>query len=434
MAKFLINGGKPLNGEIRVQGSKNAATKMMIASLLTDEECVLENFPQIGDTEITAELCRSIGSEIIIKDQKARLETKDIKNHLAVSLTRRNRIPILALGPLLARKGNAEVPVLGGDKIGPRPIDLHFQALRALGANIEILEDRYRASAPNGLKGARISFRYPSVGATENAVLAAVLAKGRTLIQNAATEPEVIELIKMLQKMGAIIGLGANRMIFIDGVERLKGVVHRVLPDRNEAVSFACLIVGAGGKAKIKNAIQEHLITFLNALRRIGGEYQVEKDGIVFLRDRSRPLKAIELETDTHPGFMTDWQQPFVVLLTQSDGVSVIHETIYEDRFGYVEDLNLMGANIKVFSKCLGELPCRFNGQGFNHSAVISGSTILNGNNLKVRDLRSGIAHIIAALIAKGESVIEGVEEIDRGYEKIDERLKMLGAEIKRIN
>ena len=434
MAKFLISGGRPLNGEIQVQGSKNAATKMMVASLLTDEECVLENFPEIGDAEITAELCRSIGSEIDIKDNKARLKTKEIKNHLAVSLTRRNRIPILALGPLLARKGNAEVPVLGGDKIGPRPVDLHFQALRALGANIEILEDRYRASAPNGLKGARISFRYPSVGATENAVLAAVLAKGRTLIQNAATEPEVIELIKMLQKMGAIIGLGANRMIFIDGVERLKGVVHRVLPDRNEAVSFACLIVGAGGKAKIKNAIQEHLITFLNALRRIGGEYQVEKDGIVFLRDRSRPLKAIELETDTHPGFMTDWQQPFVVLLTQSDGVSVIHETIYEDRFGYVEDLNLMGANIKVFSKCLGELPCRFNGQGFNHSAVISGSTILNGNNLKVRDLRSGIAHIIAALIAKGESVIEGVEEIDRGYEKIDERLKMLGAEIKRIN
>lgn len=430
MAKFFISGGKPLNGEILVQGSKNAATKMMVASLLTDEECVLENFPQIGDAEITAELCRSIGSEISVKDGKARLKTKEIKNHPIVSLTRRNRIPILALGPLLAREGRAEVPILGGDKIGPRPVDLHLQALRALGAEIEILEDRYRASAPNGLKGARISLRYPSVGATENAVLAAVLARGRTLIQNAATEPEVMELIKMLQKMGAIIGLGANRMIFIDGVGKLKGTVHRILPDRNETVSLACLAVGSGGKVKIKNAVQEHLITFLNALRRIGGEYQVEKDGIVFWRER--PLKAIELETDTHPGFMTDWQQPFVVLLTQSDGVSVIHETIYEDRFGYVEDLNLMGANIKVFSKCLGELPCRFNGQSFNHSAVISGSTILNGNNLKVRDLRSGIAHIIAALIAKGDSVIEGVEEIDRGYERIDERLRSLGANIVR--
>ncbi len=432
MSKFLVSGGKPLSGEIRVQGSKNAATKMMVASLLTDEECVLENFPEIGDAEITAELCRSIGSEISVKDRKARLKTKEIKNHPVVSLTRRNRIPILALGPLLAREGRAEVPILGGDKIGPRPVDLHLQALRALGAEIEILEDRYRASAPNGLKGARISLRYPSVGATENAVLAAVLARGRTLIQNAATEPEVMELIKMLQKMGAIIGLGANRMIFIDGVGKLKGTTHRILPDRNETVSLACLAVGSGGKVKIENAVQEHLITFLNALRRIGGEYQVEKDGIVFWRER--PLKAIELETDTHPGFMTDWQQPFVVLLTQSDGVSVIHETIYEDRFGYVDDLNLMGANIKVFSKCLGELPCRFNGQSFNHSAVISGSTILNGNNLKVRDLRSGIAHIIAALIAKGDSVIEGVEEIDRGYEKIDERLKTLGAVIKRID
>ncbi|MEK7193832.1 MAG: UDP-N-acetylglucosamine 1-carboxyvinyltransferase [Patescibacteria group bacterium] len=430
--RFIINGGKPLNGEIMVQGSKNAATKMMVASLLTDEECILENFPQIGDTEITAELCRSIGSKIDVREGTARIKTRNIKNPVAVSFTRRNRIPILTLGPLLARAGKAEVPVLGGDKIGPRPVDLHLDALRALGAEINILEDRFRASASAGLKGAKIQFKFPSVGATENVILAAVLAKGKTTIKNAATEPEVIDLIKMLQKMGAIIGLGANRIIYIEGVKKLKGVVHKILPDRNEAVSFACLSVGTNGKIKIKNAVQEHLITFLNALRRIGGEYQVEADGITFWGERA--LEASELETDTHPGFMTDWQQPFAVLLTQAEGVSVIHETIYEDRFGYAEDLNLMGANIKVFSKCLGELPCRFNGQNHNHSAVISGPTLLKDAKLKVRDLRSGITHIIAALIAQGESVVEGIEEIDRGYEKIDERLRKLGANIKRLN
>jgi UDP-N-acetylglucosamine 1-carboxyvinyltransferase len=431
MSKFLINGGKSLNGEIKVQGSKNAATKMMVASLLTDEECILENFPQIGDTEITADLCRSLGSKTDIKNGTARIKTQDIKNPVAVLLTRRNRIPILTLGPLLARTGRAEVPVLGGDKIGPRPVNLHLKALMALGAEIEILEDRFRASAPQGLKGARIQFKFPSVGATENAILAAVLANGKTTIKNAAIEPEVIDLIKMLQKMGAIIGLGANRTIYIEGVKKLKGTIHRLLPDRNEAVSFACLAAASGGKVKIRDALQEHLITFLNALRKIGGEYSVEDDGIAFWRNGK--LISTEIETDTHPGFMTDWQQPFAVLLTQAEGVSVVHETIYEDRFGYAEDLNLMGANIKVFSKCLGELSCRFNGKGYGHSAVISGPTSLKGSRLKVRDLRSGIAHIIAALIAEGKSEIEGVEEIDRGYERLDERLRNLGAGIKRI-
>jgi UDP-N-acetylglucosamine 1-carboxyvinyltransferase len=334
------------------------------------------------------------------------------------------------LGPLLSRTGAAEVPILGGDKIGPRPVDLHLEALGALGAKIEVLEDRFQAKAPNGLKGARIRFRFPSVGATESAILAAALAKGKTVIENAATEPEVIDLIKMLQKMGAIIGLGADRVIYIEGVKKLSGTTHRVLPDRNEAVSFACLAVASGGIIKVEDAIQEHLITFLNALRKVGGEYSVEDDDIVFSRDGK--LMPTEIETDTHPGFMTDWQQPFAVLLTQAEGTSVIHETIYEDRFGYTLDLNSMGANIKVFSKCMGELSCRFNGQGRNHSAVISGPTPLKGTALKVRDLRSGIAHLVAALVAKGESVIEGVEEIERGYERIDERLRLLGAEIER--
>ena len=429
--KFIIQGGNKLTGEIQLAGAKNAATKMMIASLLTAEECVLKNFPAIGDAEITAELCRAIGSEIKREGLTLTIRTSEIKNSRVHGVSRRNRIPILALGPLLARVGEAEVPILGGDKIGPRPVDIHLEALKAMGAEIEVGEESFRASAPQGLRGARISLRYPSVGATENSLLAAVTAKGRTVISNAATEPEIIDLIKMLQKMGAIIELGANRTIYIDGVEKLHGVEHTILPDRNEAVSFACLAVATDGHVLVKGAIQEHLLTFLNVVRRMGGEYQVLPEGILFWR--ARPLHAVTVETDTHPGYMTDWQQPLAIVLVGAEGASVIHETVYEDRFGYAEDLNLMGANIKVFTKCLGELPCRFSAMAHAHSALISGPTALSGTRLAVRDLRAGIAQVIAALTAKGESVIEGIEELDRGYEKLDERLRALGADMKRI-
>lgn len=432
--KLIINGGKKLTGEIILSGSKNAATKMMIASLLTNEPCFLENFPIIGDTEITAELCRTIGSKIVLdkKNNILKIHTPRIKKFKVNSLTRRNRIPILALGPLLARVGKAEVPIVGGDKIGPRPVDIHLNALQEMGAVIKTSSTSYKASAPKGLHGAKINFRFPSIGATENIILTAVLAQGRTTITNAATEPEIVELIKMLQKMGAIIELGANRAIYIDGVEKLKGITHEVLPDRIEAASFACLAIATNGRVLVKKARQQDMITFLNALRRIGGEYEVTNEGITFYR--SRPLKAIKVETDTHPGFMTDWQQPFVALLTQANGVSEIHETIYEDRFGYTQDLNLMGANIKVFSRCLGELSCRFDGKNFFHSASIKGPTSLRAANLIVRDLRSGIVNVIAALMARGQSTIEGIDEIDRGYFKLDKRLKNLGANIRRVS
>lgn len=429
--RFIINGGKPLRGTIEVKGSKNATTKMMIVSLLTDEECVLENFPSIGDTAITQELCEHIGATVVVDGSTARLHTPAIKSHRVTQLTRRNRIPILALGPLLSRVGKAEVPVLGGDKIGARPVDIHLDGLKQLGAEITHDDKFFYASAPNGLHGATITLRYPSVGATENIILASVLAKGRTVIHNAAVEPEIMDIILLLQKMGAIIGLGSDRTIYIEGVKKLHGARHRILPDRNEAVSFACLgLVSPGNEVKVQNAAQKDLITFLNAVRKIGGEYRIEDDGITFFR--TGELLASEVETDTHPGFMTDWQQPFLILLTQAVGTSVIHETVYEDRFGYTEELRAMGANVAVFSKCLGELPCRYNGQGFPHSAIVSGPTPLKGITLKVRDLRAGMAHMIAALVAEGESTIEGIEEIDRGYEDLDTRLKALGADIVR--
>lgn len=429
--KFIIQGGNKLEGEIQLAGAKNAATKMMIASLLTAEECTLKNFPGIGDAEITADLCRAIGSEISRSGSVFKIKTPEIKNSKVSGLSRRNRIPILALGPLLARVGEAEVPVLGGDKIGPRPVDIHFEALKAMGAEIEIGSESYRATAKNGLHGAKIALRYPSVGATENSLLAAVTAKGKTVISNAATEPEIIDLIKMLQKMGAIIELGANRTIYIEGVEKLSGVEHAILPDRNEAVSFACLAVAANGRVLVRGAIQEHLLTFLNVIRRMGGEYRVVPEGIYFWRKHN--LRSVEVETDTHPGYMTDWQQPLAIVLTQAEGVSKIHETVYEDRFGYANDLNLMGADIKVFTKCLGELPCRFSGEEHPHSTMVQGPTSLRPTNLKVRDLRAGIALVIAVLVADGRSEIDGIEELDRGYERIDERLRNLGASIQRV-
>lgn len=429
--KFIVRGGKSLEGNIRLSGAKNAATKILIASLLTDEECILENFPEIGDTKIVLELCGMLGSAIETGDHTVKIRTKEITNTKISGLSRRNRIPILALGPLLTRVGVGEVPVVGGDKIGPRPVDMHLESLKLLGAEVETDGTSYKAKAPHGLKGTEITLKYPSVGATEQIVMAAVLARGKTILRNAAVEPEIMDLVKVLQKMGAIIELGTNRVISVYGVEKLRGFKHKILPDRNEAVSFACLAVATAGKIFVEGAEQEHLITFLNSLRRIGGEYDVAENGIWFWR--ARELNGIKVETDTHPGFMTDWQQPFTILLTQANGASVIHETVYEDRFGYTKDLNLMGADITVVNECLGDLPCRFKDSLCPHSAIIQGPTKLKGREITVPDIRAGIAHLLAALVAEGESTIKGVQEIDRGYEKIDERLKTLGADIKRI-
>lgn len=430
--KFLVRGGRPLKGEVKLAGSKNAATKLMLATLLSDEPSVLSNFPDIGDTAIAAELCRDIGSEITQKGGLLAIATPDIRRNKVLALSRRNRIPILALGPLLARTGEAEVPIVGGDKIGPRPVDFHIGALRALGAEIETTPQSYAASAPHGLRGAEIKLDFPSVGATEQVILAAVLARGETSILNAALEPEIMSLVRMLQKMGAIIELGANRDIHIQGVERLCGIRHDVPPDRNEAVSFACLAVATSGDVLVRGAIQENLITFLNVVRKLGAEYEVRDEGIRFWRPNS--LKALDIETAPHPGFMTDWQQPLAVLLTQAKGVSRIHETIWEDRFGYAEDLNALGARIAVSTECPAGRACRFKGKGFRHAAAIEGPTPLeaDGKALTVRDLRAGMIDIIAALVSEGETEIDGIEEIDRGYERIDERLRELGADITR--
>jgi UDP-N-acetylglucosamine 1-carboxyvinyltransferase len=449
MEKLIIKGGKKLEGSVRVKGAKNAIGKMLMASLLTEEEVVLKNVPNNQETEIAIEICSQIGSEIEREGDIVRARTPKIKNSRVTELTRRNRIPILALGPLLARVGEGEIPFAGstiqpgsvaelqaavsktgGDKIGARPVDFHIASLQKLGAEVEVKESTIFAKTTK-LTGANIILPYPSVGATENTVLASVLAEGNTTIKNAATEPEITDMIKFLQKMGAIIEFGANREIYIEGVKSLHGAEHSLLPDRIEAASFAIMAIATDGNIFIEGANQEHLITFLNTIRRMGGGYTVEEKGIRFFRENK--LRAAHVETDTHPGFATDWQQPLAVLMTQAKGSSIIHETVYEDRFGYTEDLRRMGAEIEILSKCFGDIPCRFQGKMYKHSAIIHGPTILRSANLEMKDIRAGMAHIIASLVAEGTSEITGVEHIDRGYEDIDGRIRSLGADIERV-
>lgn len=429
--KFVIVGRRPLKGEITVRGSKNAASKMMIASLLTDEACTVENVPNSVEIDITRELCETVGSSVLVRpDGSLRVETKVIRTSLVPQLSRKNRIPILALGPLLHRKGFAEVPVLGGCPIGHRPINFHVAALEKMGIKIERRENSYYAEGKD-IRGAKIDFPFPSVGATENVLLTAVLAKGKTVIKNAAIEPEIVNLIQMLAAMGAKISFAeSKRVIAVTGVERLRGTTWKVMPDRNEIVSFATAAIATKGEIFLKNAEASYLAAFLKKIKEAGVKFSVEKDGIRFFG--SDGYNAVSIETGPHPEFMTDWQQPFCVLLTQARGESIIHETVYEDRFGYTQDLVRMGADIRLSDECRGK-KCRFAGKGFKHTAFVKGPSSLRGTQIAMTDIRAGMAHIIAALAAEGESVISGIEHIDRGYERIDERLRELGADIKRV-
>ena len=432
MKKLLITGGNPCKGEVQISGAKNAASKMMIASLLTDEPVILENVPKQQESAITEEILKTIGTTVSWDDHTVTLHTPKINQTEVLSQSRKNRLSVLFLGPLMHRAGEGFVPVVGGDKIGPRPVNFHLDVLQKMGAVVEQTPDGYRATAPQRLHGVMIDLPYPSVGATESAILTSVLAAGRTVVKNAAIEPEIVELIKMLQKMGAIIEIGLGRQIEVYGVAKLHGCRMRVMPDPLEAVSFACVALGTGGDIFVKGAVHEHLIPFLNTVRRMGAEYEVREDGIRFYC--KGPLNGLKIETDTWPGFRTDWQQPFTVVLTQAQGTSVVHETVWEERFGYTKALNEMGADITLFADCLGEVPCRFKGQNYKHSAVINGPRKLHAATLEVPDIRAGLALVVAALVAEGQSTLTNIEHLDRGYEKLEEKLQSLGADIKVID
>jgi len=430
---YLIEGGNPLQGTARISGAKNAVTKMVIATLLTSDACTLRNVPLIGDLDLTIALCGSLGSEIQLLDHTLTISTPGIHSSVvSTEVGGLNRMAILAVGPLLHRCGEADIPMPGGDRIGLRPIDFHINGLKSMGAEVLEKDGRYHFLNPRGLHGATITLPFPSVMATENFLITAALAKGVTVIENAAMEPEITDLIKLLQKMGAIIEIKIDRRIVIEGVKRLRGASHTLLSDRNEAVSLAIAAYLTKGDVYLQGAQQDTLLTFLNTLSKMQLHFEIDDEGIRFLSD-DRPPPAIALETDVHPGFMTDWQQPFTILLTQADGMSVMHETIYEDRFGYTSALMGMGAHIGLYTKCLGEIPCRFREKQHVHSCVVRGPTPLHGTTLDIPDIRAGCSYILAALCAHGTSQAFGIEHIERGYEDLHLKLRGLGAKIERI-
>lgn len=432
-----ITGGKPLKGHVKAAGAKNAMTKLLVASLLSDKKCVFYNVPNIGDVEVTVALCQEIGMEVNWDRQAGKMEviTKELKTtYVPQRFCGSNRIPILMIGALLGRTDqDIIVPTTGGCPIGQRPVDFHVQALEQLGAIIEYRgmkkEGAYFASAHNGLKGTLINLPYPSVGATENTILAGVTARGNTTIKNAATEPEIIELILFLQKLGAIITVDVDRTIRIKGTRHFHEVEHTVIPDRIEAASWGMAAITTKGRVFVEGAQHVNMVTFLNKIREVGGGFQIKSNGIEFFYDG--PLQGgVHLETDVHPGFMTDWQQPFVVLLTQAAGSSVIHETVYENRFGYTETLREMGADIALFRQCLGGKQCRFASQGFAHSVIVKGPTPLVAKDIHIPDLRAGFAYVMAALIANGTSSISGLPFLERGYENHIKKLEDLEADV----
>jgi UDP-N-acetylglucosamine 1-carboxyvinyltransferase len=429
-----VHGGRPLKGDITVRGAKNFVSKAMVAALLGSTPSTLRNVPEIRDVGIVSSLLRlhGVGVDYDTTTGELAMDTTNLAAADAVQIAAHagsSRIPILLCGPLLHRLGTAVIPDLGGCRIGDRPIDFHLDILQRFGATVTEGPDGLYLTAPHGLKGIKYDLAYPSVGATEQLLLTAVLAEGVTTLHNAAVEPEIKDLIDTLQKMGAIISVDTDRSLTIEGVKRLRGYDHIALTDRIEVGSWAAAALATKGDVFVHGAQQRHMGMFLNVFRKVGGEFEVVNDGIRFFHP-GKDLKSIALQTDVHPGFMTDWQQPLVVALTQAKGLSIVHETVYENRFGFTEALVKMGANVQLYKECLGDKACRFGQRNFKHSAVISGPTPLHAADIEVPDLRGGFSHLIAALAAEGTSNVSGIGIIDRGYENFRDKLAALGARV----
>ncbi len=432
MSQITVRGGKPLVGRVEVRGAKNLVTKAMVAALLGDAPSELRGVPHISDVEVVSKLLQLHGVKIEHADDGTMsLDPTNVKSARMVDIDAHagsSRIPILFCGPLLHQLGEAFIPDLGGCHIGDRPIDYHLEVLRNFGAVIDKQPNGIRLSAPEGLKGAKISLPYPSVGATEQVLLTSVRAEGLTELSGAAVEPEIMDLIAILQKMGAIISVDTDRVIRVEGVKTLGGYAHSALFDRNEAASWAAAALATNGDIFVGGARQQEMMTFLNVFRKVGGAFEIHDDGIRFYHPGG-DLQPVVIETDVHPGFMTDWQQPLVVALTQAKGLSIVHETVYDSRFGFTDALVQMGAQIQIYRECLGGNPCRFGQRNFNHSAVISGPTPLHGADIRVPDLRGGFSHMVAALAAEGTSNVTNVQLISRGYEHFLAKLEALGAD-----
>lgn len=418
MAKFLVQKSGPLKGEVEISGAKNAVLPIMAAALLTKEECTILETPALRDVDVMCQLLESLGAKVKPElDQKqVKIQTENIlENEAPFDLVKKMRASILVIGPLLARTGKAVIPQPGGCAIGKRPIELHLKGLKALGVQIEDKQGSISASVEQ-LKGSDIYLDFPSVGATEVIIMAAVLSEGTTLIENAAQEPEIVDLANFLNKMGARIKGAGTDTIKIEGVDSLRGVTHHVIPDRIEAGTFMVAGVMTKGNILIRNILPDHVKPVTAKLRECGAEIFMTDEGMV-VRGDVNPIISTDIKTLPYPGFPTDMQSPFMALLVVSKGPSVVIETVFENRFMHVGEFNRMGANIKIDGNC----------------AIIPGGKSLQGAKVVATDLRAGAASVLTGLVAEGTTEVSEIYHIDRGYEKFVDKFRGLGATIIRI-
>ena len=418
MEKLVIHGGKPLQGTVRVSGAKNAVLPIIVASMLGTTQSTLTEIPKLADVHTVCDVIASLGVHI----EHPERDTLVIDAHELTSTTapydlvRRMRASFLVMGPLLARKGRAQISLPGGCSIGARPIDLHLKAFEAMGAVINLENGDIEATAPNGLKGAQIYLDFPSVGATENILMAASMADGKTVLENAAEEPEIVDLATYLNRMGANIRGAGTNVIRIEGVKELHGANHAVIPDRIEAGTFMVGAAMTQGNVFVENAISEHLKPLISKLKEVGAEVQEEIDGIRVIGHE--PLRPADIKTLPYPGFPTDMQAQFMALTTICQGTSVVTETVFENRFMHVDEFKRMGAKIRIEGR----------------SAIVEGVPRLKGASVNATDLRAGAALVLAGLVAEGETEVGYLYHIDRGYDNLVLKLQRLGADIVRVN
>jgi UDP-N-acetylglucosamine 1-carboxyvinyltransferase len=419
MDKLTILGNGPMEGCIPISGAKNSALKLMAASLLCEQPLVLTNMPNLADTRFMARLLQSLGVLVEWPTGEAlcRLHAENITSTIApYDLVRKMRATFNVLGPLLARVGHATVSLPGGCAIGARPVDLHLKAFEAMGADIVIEQGYVKAAALRGLKGAHIRFPFVSVGATEHAMLAAVLANGETVLENAACEPEIGDLAICLNACGARVAGHGTPIVTIQGVSKLTGARHDVIADRIEAGTFAIAAAATGGSVVLEGARAEDLAALIDSLRRAGVAIDVESKGIRITRNGRTPLRPVDIETSPHPGFPTDLQAQFMALMTVAEGTSTIRENIFENRFMHAPELNRLGGDITVRG----------------NEAIVRGVPRLHGAQVMATDLRASVSLVIAALVAEGETTVNRIYHLDRGFERLEEKLGRCGAKITR--
>ncbi len=422
MDSITVHGNGPLHGSIPVSGAKNSAIKLMAAAILTDQKLLLTNMPRLADTKFLGRLLQQFGVEVAESghgvDQQTLFDAREIRSTFApYDLVRQMRASFNVLGPLLARTGHAKVSLPGGCTIGARPVDLHIDALTRLGAAIELEEGYVSATAPKGLRGAEIEFPFVSVGATEHTLMAATLAKGTTVLKRAAREPEIGDLARCLVMMGAKIeGIDTDTLV-IEGVSSLNGGEWSVIADRIEMGSYACAAAMAGGEVRLTHSRAELITALTDRMVEAGVEIIPTADGVIVKRDPAQRLKAVDVATEVYPGFATDLQAQFMTLMTTAEGVSVIRENIFENRFMHAPELARLGAEISVHA---GE-------------AHVTGVEKLKGAPVMATDLRASVSLVIAGLIAEGVTNIGRVYHLDRGFERLEEKLGACGADIRRI-